>query len=472
MAAPIATAEAVQTVFNFGLYRKQFSFFLCCCLLCRYLSTINATLFTFRPEDVLQVVSSSCLVALPTNVDVSKKTVQLFNTLADVSFKNEPLVVIGRVNTSSFLWPNGKCLDVEEIPSTGCRSNISETSNANEPLIILLFKRIIKDRKCLLLPKNTILPKISTYYLQSGTSHDSEIKDLVQFINDKCDTFRLKDGNLSYKGMHRMYILENLYLLKKDDNEFIENFSLSCESPIQTFFNKSIINSRFSNKFCPAKSGSISPSFETEGYKDKISIKTQFCDKISMPSTQEFLHEFAFKSKPVIIQGACKHWPAQRKWTNEHLRQMYGEQVVHVKLTPSGEFEGVENVSLWQNEYKIKIPEEILHKLHYPDLVVVRPATIEIKFSKLLEMIEDIATKRITNLSVYLEYSSVKDYFPELIDDLEEIVLFKNILHLQHINMWLSDGHTVGKLHFDPFDNFMCQVSKAIFSFFKIFCLI
>ena len=30
--------------------------------------------------------------------------------------------------------------------------------------------------------------------------------------------------------------------------------------------------------------------------------------------------------------------------------------------------------------------------------------------------------------------------------------------------MWLSDGHTLGKLHFDPFDNLLCQVSTCYLS--------
>ncbi|KAL8618973.1 hypothetical protein ACOMHN_018356 [Nucella lapillus] len=36
---------------------------------------------------------------------------------------------------------------------------------------------------------------------------------------------------------------------------------------------------------------------------------------------------------------------------------------------------------------------------------------------------------------------------------------FENVLKLAHLNIWLSDGNTLGKAHFDPFDNFLCQIS-------------
>ena len=42
--------------------------------------------------------------------------------------------------------------------------------------------------------------------------------------------------------------------------------------------------------------------------------------------------------------------------------------------------------------------------------------------------------------------------------DAPELELARGILDLRMRNVWLSDGHTLGKLHMDEYDNFLCQV--------------
>jgi len=32
-------------------------------------------------------------------------------------------------------------------------------------------------------------------------------------------------------------------------------------------------------------------------------------------------------------------------------------------------------------------------------------------------------------------------------------------LDLQHVNLWIGSNLTVAKLHFDPYDNLLCQIS-------------
>ena len=74
---------------------------------------------------------------------------------------------------------------------------------------------------------------------------------LLLFLNSKCETFRTLDGNLSPQGERRLDILANLYHL-----------------PRIAF-----------------------PAVAAE------------CNRIKMPSKEEFLHEYLFRSKPVIIKG-------------------------------------------------------------------------------------------------------------------------------------------------------------------------
>ena len=74
---------------------------------------------------------------------------------------------------------------------------------------------------------------------------------LLLFLNSKCEAFRTLDGNLSPQGERRLDILANLYHL-----------------PRIAF-----------------------PAVAAE------------CNRIKMPSKEEFLHEYLFRSKPVIIEG-------------------------------------------------------------------------------------------------------------------------------------------------------------------------
>ena len=182
------------------------------------------------------------------------------------------------------------------------------------------------------------------------------------------------------------------------------------------------------------------------------------CEKISMPSRYDFFHKYLKISKPVIITGALDTWQALSKWTNTFFRDSYGDRKVHIKLTPDGNFEGVEPASLFKNYKTFKIPASVYKQLPYPDLVVVRPATANMNLSEFIDIIEQVSNGSMKGFSGYLEYSSIADIIPELETDIETMPFFDNMLKLEHTNIWLSDGNTLGKLHFDPFDNFLCQV--------------
>ena len=64
---------------------------------------------------------------------------------------------------------------------------------------------------------------------------------------------------------------------------------------------------------------------------------------------------------------------------------------IHVKLAPHGEFEGVESVSLWSMAHKngFKIPAQVRKQLPFPDLVVVRPAPLDVPLATFLDIIEN-----------------------------------------------------------------------------------
>jgi len=283
----------------------------------------------------------------------------------------------------------------------------SKSGDLIEGRDVAFFPRKITDRTCLLRP-SWEKPPMAQQYLGSRT-----VEELLSFLNTKCATFRQLDGRLSPAGLARERILESLYRVPK-------SMDLSQDS----------------------RSGPINIA--------------SACKRIPLPSKEEFFHEYFFRSKPVVITGALKDWPAMKKWTNEFLTKRFGTKMVRVAFAPYGEYEGCEKAHNFDNFKEFKLPDAIKSQLSFPDLVVVRPAFLEISFSDFMEILQ---SSNNSDVSAYLEYSSIPSLLPELQQDINEMPFVLDELKRRHLNIWLSNGNTLGKLHFDPFDNFLCQIS-------------
>jgi hypothetical protein len=46
-----------------------------------------------------------------------------------------------------------------------------------------------------------------------------------------------------------------------------------------------------------------------------------------------------------------ENWKARTRWTNEYLKEGFGDNMVNIKVTPDGEFEGCEDITLWKGKY-------------------------------------------------------------------------------------------------------------------------
>ncbi|XP_041367091.1 bifunctional peptidase and (3S)-lysyl hydroxylase Jmjd7-like [Gigantopelta aegis] len=288
------------------------------------------------------------------------------------------------------------------------------------------------------------------------------IENLVNFLNNNCHMYRNSDGSLTVQGMHHEYILQNLFRVENvSDLNMARLIKIQIEDEESKLAKKDLTYKEQigSSETCKPDEVSKLKSKSKMLFQHETHLPIPQCEKIPLPSRSEFFNEFLSLSKPVIIQGAMSDWAAFKKWTNKFLRKKFGNRTVHVKLTPGGEYEGVEKTSLWENFKAFKIPPSVFRQLHFPDLVVVRPATQNVKFSEFMDIVESVSTGKLRNVSAYLEYTSVDQYMPELKKDLKEMPFFTDLLELKHLNMWLSDGNTLGKTHFDPFDNFLCQIS-------------
>ena len=119
---------------------------------------------------------------------------------------------------------------------------------------LAFFPRKLVDRTCLIQPRRQKPPKAERHY------GSRTLQELLAFINTKCGTFRQSDGSLSSAGLVRKRILDNLYRVPDSDGPSHASYS------------------------GPVNVGSA-------------------CERIPMPSKENFFHEYFFRSKPVVITG-------------------------------------------------------------------------------------------------------------------------------------------------------------------------
>lgn len=197
---------------------------------------------------------------------------------------------------------------------------------------LLVLPQTKADYTCLLKPQ--LSKKIVRGHFYRGPVSGVAF---VDFINDKCDTYLTETGALNAAGLHREEILSNLYSVT--DSPTLSDIFESCDDVKRFYY-----------------SGLCEQTNQT------VLLKPALCEEtFDIPSPEDFLRNNIFRSKPLILRGAALNWDIMSRWSNSYLRAVVGNETVHVKLTPFGEFEGVEARSLWQNgEKNIRIPSEVL----------------------------------------------------------------------------------------------------------------
>ncbi|XP_062823239.1 uncharacterized protein LOC100562400 [Anolis carolinensis] len=157
----------------------------------------------------------------------------------------------------------------------------------------------------------------------------------------------------------------------------------------------------------------------------------------SPPSPLQFFREWVCPNKPCVIRNAFNHWPALKRWTLDYLREIMGEKLVSVAVTPNGYADAV-----YQDWFVM--PEERLTP-----------------FSAFLDILE----KKVTSPGVFYvqkQCSNLTEEFPELMDDLEpEIPWMSEALGKKPdaVNFWLGESAAVTSLHKDHYENLYCVIS-------------
>ncbi|OQR96007.1 hypothetical protein THRCLA_07404 [Thraustotheca clavata] len=246
--------------------------------------------------------------------------------------------------------------------------------------------------------RKCLLPGLPPPQVYSGSPIAS---DIVNFINRHAHTFRQVDGSNLAIAKSVKTLEENLYTVDKDD------------------------------------------------------AKCKVIDANEM--TLEMFKDHVLRNEPLIIQNAATKSMLSPSWSTKRLLERIGSNEVHVKVSPDGNFEGCEPLEWWQSSDSVQIPDFVLQNLESPDLVLVRPASTNMPFA---EFIKHLISTIESNTSYYLEYLSLTTYVPELLQDIPSYS-WADFLQLHVQNLWFGDGKSVGKLHFDAFENIMVMVDGA-----------
>ncbi len=218
--------------------------------------------------------------------------------------------------------------------------------------------------------------------------------------------------------------------------------------------------------------------------KENIANECATVDAVDLLMDKDlFLSEYWLKQRPVIIENYLTS-----QVSVDSILKKHGDIKVGVKFSDSSDFEGIESVNEhWKTQsHEQIIPENVLSNIESPDICVVRAAHEQLSLNDVFPLLyrANITSGQTmeSGTTAYVEYQSLSPY-PELLNDLlsnhvhnhatddnddgdakEHHHLpswIKKLVKGCETHMWLGDGTTVGKLHFDRPDNILVQITGS-----------
>jgi len=332
---------------------------------------------------------------------------------------------------------------------------------------VFTVTRVERDLTCLVSPPVQQLARLDVLTLQAADSSEpanSVLEEVVAFINSACNCALLTDGSVSPVFAHKRRI----------------ESTFGSTPPVPPA-------AKAAARSLPSKCST--PQCWLEGYKN-ISATAARCPSvdISSMSPQTFMREVLLAHTPVkLVGGGVQHWTATEMWGPRHLKETVGKSEVHVKVAPGGVFEGSEGALAWVcpegpclglNGTE-GVPAHIRSKMESPHRVVSRPAVADMPVSRLLKLMAGSQAMRaaghppLHTPSFYVEYLSMSSSLHALWQDLRMdsgncgsaadgvLCRLARQLHLAHANVWIGDGRTTGKAHFDAFENLLVPIAGA-----------
>jgi Cupin-like domain len=135
-----------------------------------------------------------------------------------------------------------------------------------------------------------------------------------------------------------------------------------------------------------------------------------------------------FNKKPVVYRNAVINTKPYNTWSMEYLRSLVGSRMVKVSHSKRGVF-------------TISEDGDIEH--------------IQMQFEKAMEL---FAIGHQKNETWYLQETSMFEYFPELLAEMEIPALNSKSDQIERINFWMGGKGCLTQLHFDGDHNFLVQI--------------
>ena len=253
-------------------------------------STTSSMIPFILPDDVARITTESCILALASNIHTSSDTDtsdssdsqstidELSNILYKVKiiFQNEPGVFIGKIDPSAFLWSGGKPLQWKES---------NEAAHVLLKDLFFIPKQNI-DRTCLLKSQYHKQNPEVEYFTGTHT-----VETITNFLNNRCNTFRLVNGELSPPGLHKQEILKNLFHVKHVSDMTMSKLYTTLNNPLNQSYiystDAKCLNNFFDQSEIDCKhvenKGPYSEECDRPTYMDTCDTLTQ------IPSQNDFL---------------------------------------------------------------------------------------------------------------------------------------------------------------------------------------
>ena len=192
----------------------------------------------------------------------------------------------------------------------------------------------------------------------------------------------------------------------------------------------------FSEAFVEDGEGAAPAPYTSSYFEDWQSPtrETGTIDRLEYPPKDlNFFLDYVTQSRPVIFTRAMEDWPALKKWTNEYLLQTMGDSPVEVDLSPNQLY-------------------------HQPTEGYIVRSTKELwPFSRYLKHLENRTMSK-QKYYATIQQQEMHTTFKNLEPDVR-IPEFPVPLQVSNVNIWISAQGKKSLLHFDVYENLLCQVA-------------
>lgn len=403
--------------------------------------------------------------------------------LAPAAFR----AVVRRAPPNSQTWPE----------AGGCGKD------AWTPVLAVVLRQREDDVTCLVSPPRSPPP----HFLLACASTAANATTIASLVSAGCQVHLSPDGSLRRAGKIKRSTLASVQsesLVSPAGRATAERLAEDCEH-------------------LAAQDASYAAVAQCwRGLYESVSVQEHRCPLVNVSRLKPgwLLRDIARAHTPVRLSNTgVSSWPALSKWSLHHLERIAGDAPLHVKEAPGGEFEGSEPAEwwacpaagaasstegMWRTDETVEvdacraaarasIPQVIQQQLQSPDRVVARPAGRDMPARALVQELRHQSRRRrlkgrdhARDTSLYVEYLSLSSYLHQLWSDVplhgplapqgndsdrsrKPTSLEREVEHLRlaHKNIWIGDGHTLGKAHTDAFENLLIPVRgrKRVFLF-------